>query len=300
MIPGVLVQPTPAELFDTAARRFAAAVGEALSARGTAHIALSGGSTPAALYERLAMPEQRTRIDWKHVHVWWGDERAVPPDDPASNYRLARDILLRHLDLEPTHVHRMAADPINLEASALRYETELDGRLPPGDPAARFDLVLLGVGEDGHTASLFPTSPALRIHDRRVAAVTEAPNWPRLTLTLPVLNAARQIHVLATGIAKARAVSRALIGEPGPDCPVSLVRPTDGQLLWMIDSEADRLRSTGGSGGPGEGGAYRGSAGPAASRDARGTEPTPGPGNTAEPFDDGGPYINLPGEVELE
>ena len=126
MIPGVLVLPTPAELFDTAARRFTAAVGEALTARGVAHVVLAGGTTPVGLYERLATSEHRARLDWRKIHVWWGDERAVPPDDPASNYRLARDTLLRHLDLEPSQVHRMAPDAAALEASALRYEADLD------------------------------------------------------------------------------------------------------------------------------------------------------------------------------
>jgi len=304
MIPGVLVLPTPAELFDSAARRFTAAVGEALTARGVAHIVLAGGSTPAGLYQRLATPEHRARLDWKKIHVWWGDERAVPPDDPASNYRMARDTMLRHLDLEPSQVHRMAPDAAALEASALRYEAELDAALPPADPASRFDLVLLGIGEDGHTASLFPGVRALSVRDHRVAAVPTAPDWPRLTLTLPALNSARHVHVLATGLAKARTVSRALIGAPGTDCPVSLVRPTDGQLLWLIDAEADRLRSMGGKGGAREsgatggigdpdsrGGAAPGGSGPAVRAPGRSSD-TPGP--------DDGPWIDLPGEIDLD
>jgi 6-phosphogluconolactonase len=284
MIPGVLVLPTPAEVFDAAARRFVAAVGEALTARGVAHVALAGGSTPAGLYERLATPEHAARVDWRKVHVWWGDERAVPPDDPASNYRMARDILLSRVPVEPAQVHRMAADPNALDASALRYEKELDVALAAG-PAGRLDLVLLGVGEDGHTASLFPNAPALAVRDRRVVAVTGAPNWPRLTLTLPVLNGARHVHVLATGAAKARAVSRALVDAPGNDCPAGLVRPDDGQLLWLIDAEADQLRSVGGKGGP---------------RDARIDTPG-GPRRRSGPAaDDHDGPLGLPGEIELE
>ena len=238
----VLVLPTPDELFDTAARRFTAAVGEAIASRGAAHIVLAGGSTPGGLYARLALPDTRARINWKAVHFWWGDERAVPIEDPASNYRMARDTLLCHLDLEPSQVHRMAVNAAALESSARLYDEQIGSLAPSEDNATRFDLVLLGIGEDGHTASLFPLTLTLAMTDRRVAAVTGTRDWPRLTLTLPVINAARTILFMATGSAKARAVARALTGEPGPDSPASLVRPGTGQLYWLIDDEANQLR----------------------------------------------------------
>lgn len=242
MIPTVLVLPTPSDLFDTAARRVLAALGEAVNARGQAHLVLAGGSTPAGLYARLAAPEMRHRIDWRKVHFWWGDERAVPVEDPASNYRMARDTLLSHLDLDPGQVHRMVADPAGLAASAHRYQNQIQAQVPEEEGATRFDLVLLGLGADGHTASLFPKMPTLTLVDQRVAAVPAIAGWPRLTLTLPAINAARNVHVLATGVGKARAVARALTGDPGPDSPASLVRPGKGQLIWMIDEEANRLR----------------------------------------------------------
>jgi len=238
----VLVLPTKDELFDTAARRFTAAVGEAIASRGAAHVVLAGGSTPAGLYAKLALPDVRARINWKAVHFWWGDERAVPIEDPASNYRMARDTLLCHLDLEPSQVHRMVVDANALEAAARTYDEQIASIAPSEDNATRFDLVLLGIGEDGHTASLFPQMSTLGIMDRRVAAVTGTRDWPRLTLTLPVINAARTILFMATGSAKARAVARALTGEPGPDSPASLVRPDTGQLYWLIDDEANQLR----------------------------------------------------------
>lgn len=238
----VLVLPTKDELFDTAARRFTAAVGEAIASRGAAHIVLAGGSTPDGLYARLAQPDARARINWKAVHFWWGDERAVPIEDPASNYRMARDTLLCHLDLEPSQVHRMVIDAAALEAAAHRYDEQIERQAPRDGSRLRFDLVLLGVGEDGHTASLFPLTPTLAMTDRLVAAVTGTRDWPRLTLTLPALNAARTILFMATGSAKARAAARALTGEPGPDSPASLVRPDTGQLYWLIDDEANQLR----------------------------------------------------------
>lgn len=242
MTPTVLVLSTSAQLFETSARRFTAAVGEAIEARGTAHVALAGGSTPAGLYERLSQPESRARFDWKRIHIWWSDERAVPPDDAASNYGMARDSLLRHLDLQPGQVHRMVASPASLEASARRHEEEVRGAVPMEGEWPRYDLVMLGIGADGHTASLFPHHPELAVVDRLVAPVMNAPQWPRLTLTLPVINAARNVIVLGAGITKARAVARALTGEPGPDCPASLVRPDPGHLLWIIDEEANRIR----------------------------------------------------------
>ncbi len=238
----VLVLPTRDELFDTAVRRFTAALGEAINARGVAHVVLAGGSTPNGLYAKLAMPEARSRINWEAVHFWWGDERAVPVEDAASNYRMARDTLLCHLDLDPSRVHRMVSDVASLEAAARRHDEQIGSLAPQDGTRTRFDLILLGVGEDGHTASLFPHTPTLALVDRRVAAVTGRPDWPRLTLTLPVINAARHVLVLATGSSKARAVARALIGEPGSDSPASLVRPDQGQVIWLIDEEANQLR----------------------------------------------------------
>ena len=230
----------PPELFDLAARRFAAAVGEAVEARGVARVALAGGSTPAGLYRILAGADFRSRVAWDRVHFYWGDERCVPPENPASNYGMARNLLLSHLPILPASVHRMPGE-IDPTDGAARYHATLvsdfgqESEAPPV-----FDWILLGLGVDGHTASLFPLSPSLSIRDRWTAAVKPPGGLARLTLTLPVLNAARQVHFLATGEEKARMFLRASGqgGEPGPDCPASLVRPENGRLVWMVDPAA--------------------------------------------------------------
>lgn len=230
----------PPELFDLAARRFAAAVGEAIEARGVARVALAGGSTPTSLYAVLAGQDFRARVAWDRVHFYWGDERCVPPEHPSSNYGMARDRLLSHLPILPANVHRMPGE-LEPTAGAARYQAELEAGFDvgPGEWPV-FDWILLGLGADGHTASLFPRSPALAVADRWVAAVQPPGALARLTLTLPVLNAARQVHFLATGEEKARMFLRASGqgGEPGPDCPASLVRPTAGRLVWMVDPAA--------------------------------------------------------------
>jgi 6-phosphogluconolactonase len=230
----------PPELFDLAARRFAAAVGEAVEARGTARVALSGGSTPSGLYGILAGADFRARVAWDRIHFYWGDERCVPPDHASSNYGMARNLLLAHLPILPANVHRMPGE-MEPAAGAARYQAELEADFAPapGEPPI-FDWILLGLGADGHTASLFPQSPVLQVVDRWVAAVRPPGGLSRLTLTLPVLNAARQVHFLATGEEKARMFLRASgqSGEPGPDCPASLVRPKAGRLVWMVDPGA--------------------------------------------------------------
>jgi 6-phosphogluconolactonase len=223
---------------DTRALAAAAAshIAEVLAAgveeHGAASIALSGGRTPEELYRRLAL---RDEVPWDRVDVYWGDERGVPHDDPRSNYRMARECLLDHVPVRRERVHAMPTHLPSLERGASEYERLLRERFAGEWP--RFDLVLLGIGEDGHTASLFPHAPALE-EARRWVVAASAPVEPRgrLTLTLPALTHARTISVLAAGPSKADALRRALEGPPDPDCPASLIRASRAPIVWWADS----------------------------------------------------------------
>ena len=212
-------------------------VAVAVRRRGRCSVALSGGSTPRALYRVLAT-EFQTAIPWAHVHLFWGDERFVSHTDRDSNYGMARTELLNHVPCPADHVHPIPTHLPAPSAAADAYEATLRGYFASGVP--RFDLILLGIGADGHTASLFPQSPALAIEDRSVAA-TVAPDrsGSRITLTLPVLLAADTAFVLATGAPKAAAVARALApGTVVADCPAAALRGARGAVLWWIDRAA--------------------------------------------------------------
>jgi 6-phosphogluconolactonase len=210
---------------------------------GTASVALAGGGTPAALYRRLTETPYRDRVDWKAVDWFWGDERAVPPDHEDSNYRMACDTLLRPLEISPDRIHRMPADEENLCAAAERYETivrERVGRVESGVPA--IDLVLLGVGGDGHTASLFPGSTALN-ETRRLIAETRVPSldvW-RMTMTYPLLRAARQILFLVTGSGKAEVMAKLLSAGNDSEFPSAALRDGSTPIMWILDADAARL-----------------------------------------------------------
>lgn len=190
------------------------------------HVALSGGSTPRPAYEAAA----RLAPDWSRVGVWWADERCVPPDDPQSNYRLVRQSLLDRLTTGAAAVHRVRGE-LPPEEAADGYEAELDDVV--------FDLVLLGIGADGHTASLFPNDPAVDELRRRAVAVPRA-DVDRVTLTIPVLNAAETVVFLVSGDEKAPAAARAFAGEPDPATPASLVRSASGTTVALLDRAAAR------------------------------------------------------------
>lgn len=197
-------------------------------------LALSGGSTPRKMHEMLARKE---RINWSNVHVFWGDERTVPPDDAESNYRMARETLLDSVGLPDENIHRLKGELDPVEA-ATEYEDKLRSvfRLLPGD-VPRFDVIVLGMGADGHTASLFPGTDALSETDRLVVA-NHVPQLDtvRLTFTFPVLNAARLVLFLVAGEDKADAAQQCMLGESAP--PAGRVRPTDGDLHWLLDAKA--------------------------------------------------------------
>ena len=200
-------------------------------------LALAGGNTPRALY-RLLATEYRDAIRWDQVHLFWGDERCVPWDDPKSNYRMVRGSLLDHVPISETNVHPMPTDFPEPEDAARAYERTLQNYFSP--PWPRFTLVLLGLGPDGHTASLFPGSPVLEEEKRWVVAA-KAPAEPRrrLTLTLPVLTHSAAIYFLVAGADKATALHRALAETPDPkNCPAAGVRLGHASVTWWTDSAA--------------------------------------------------------------
>jgi len=223
-------------LATAAARDVAQVLVTAARERGSASIALAGGRTPRGLYRCLAL-DHRDDTPWDRVHVYWSDERDVPHDDDRSNYRMARESLLDHVAVRPERVHPMPTVLGEPGQTAAEYERTLRSRFDAEWP--RFDLVLLGIGDDGHTASLFPRSPALDEASRWVVATT-APVEPRgrLTLTLPALTHARAIFVVVAGSSKADALRCALGDRLDPDCPASLIRTGCAPVVWWADAQA--------------------------------------------------------------
>lgn len=238
----VRVLPDSVALSRAAADEFLRAARAAIESRGRFTVALSGGSTPKAIFRLLAAHEAAggNKLPWNKVHVFFGDERHVPPDHPDSNYRMASEALLSKVPIPPANVHRIRAE-LDAARAAAEYENELrsafgsrTGEVP------RFDLIMLGMGPDGHTASLFPGSAALQ---ERTALVTanrvEKFNNHRLTFTYPLLNAAAEIMFVAGGADKADMLGNVLRGDPsGRTYPAQEVRPTSGQLLWLVDEAA--------------------------------------------------------------
>ncbi|MGC8826840.1 MAG: 6-phosphogluconolactonase [Anaerolineae bacterium] len=236
----VRVLPTEQDVAREAAERFVNAGREAVAERGRYAVALAGGNTPAPLYRLLGGPARRDALPWEQVHFFWGDDRCVPSDHPDSNYGLAWREWLSHLDIPPANIHRphCEEDP---EDAAAAYEEEL--RAFFGEEPA-FDLIFLGVGEDGHTASIFPSTPAV-MESRRWVMVNHrlGDPMPRVTLTLPVLNAARRVVFLVTGAKKAVVVCRILLDPTlhRSALPAARVRPWAGSVTWLLDEPAAAL-----------------------------------------------------------
>jgi 6-phosphogluconolactonase len=235
------------EIFDdltvlvaAAASQFASVCEEAVAVRGSFRVALSGGSTPIKLHQMLAAEPYRSRLPWKDVEFFWGDERAVPPDDPQSNFGMARETLLEPLGINEAQIHRMRGE-LPPQAAALLCEQEMrslfgtaEGEFPT------FDLILLGMGPDGHTASLFPGTSALRETQRLVVA-NDVPqlNTTRITMTAPLINAARAVYFLVAGADKADALAEVLEGMPSVETyPSQLIAPSHGELRWLVDRAA--------------------------------------------------------------
>ncbi|TMB90124.1 MAG: 6-phosphogluconolactonase [Chloroflexi bacterium] len=236
-LPGeVRIAPDSAAVAGAAAAWLEQLSRAAVARQGTFSIALAGGSTPRALYVLLAGDAWRHRFEWSAWRMYFGDERACPPDDLASNYRSARETLLDHVPIARGNVHRMEAERADLDAAAAEYSALLASSLPAGAGGApRLDCVLLGLGENGHTASLFPGTKALEVRDAwATRGLADYAPYDRMTLTFPTLNAAAGILFMATGENKREALRATAHG----DVPASRVQPIDGSLLWLLDSAA--------------------------------------------------------------
>ena len=231
-------------LQETAADVFTAAAADAVTRRGRFMVALAGGKTPEGTYELLGSDPRRSAIQWSRVHCFFGDERHVPPDHADSNFGMARRALLDRVPIDPHHVWRMKTEDPDARRAAAAYEADLRTGFAIGDDdVPRFDLILLGLGADGHTASLFPHTGALRERERLVVANrVEALATERITLTLPVLNNAIDTVFLVHGGDKAPALRAVLEGPPDPETyPAQLIRPSDGRLRWLVTPDAVRL-----------------------------------------------------------
>jgi 6-phosphogluconolactonase len=238
----VILDDAPA-LYAHAAEEIAYFAGEAVCTHGEFALCLAGGSTPAATYEMLGS-KFHFSIDWKEVQFFWGDERCVPPDDPASNYAMTQRTLLSKLALKPAQVHRMRGEQAP-EQAARGYEDELRSHFGLTDGAfPRFDVILLGLGENSHTASLFPGSAAIHERERLALAVEvdDPTQRHRVTLTPPVINSASRVIFLVAGEAKAQAVWNILKGPRAIDeFPAQVVAPEHGEVVWLLDKAAARM-----------------------------------------------------------
>lgn len=234
----VEVLATPADLFHAAADEFVRAGRNAIGAQGRFTVALSGGSTPKSLYSLLA--EQHRDFAWNRTFLFFGDERHVPPDHPDSNYRMVNESLLTKIQIPSENVFRVRVENPDANAAALEYEHQMRGFFSHEEASfPRFDLILLGMGSDGHTASLFPGSDGLKEQSRWVIANwIEKFNTHRITLTFPVLNGAAEAIFIASGSDKADMVQQVLEGKKVPPYPSQQVLPKDGKLLWMLDEAA--------------------------------------------------------------
>jgi len=233
-----------AAIYAAGATVFAEAAADAVRRSASFRVALSGGTTPKGMYSLLAADDRlRSSIPWGNIDFFWSDERDVPANHPDSNYGMALNALLSKVDISSSRVHRVRTENREADAVADSYASEIRLAFDVPDGIPRFDLILLGIGADGHTASLFPGTAALHEQTRLVAA-----NWVdklgahRITMTFPLLNAARSVMFMATGEDKATAVRSAVEPVDGtPPVPAHAVQPRDGQLLWLLDSAAASL-----------------------------------------------------------
>ncbi len=241
--PGVLVCPDASGVARAAARQFVEWAWQFIARKGEFDVALAGGNTPRTLYRTLASSEFRTQVDWARVHIFWGDERAVPPDHPDSNYGMARGELLVRVPIPPANVHRMEADRPDLGRAAQDYEDVLRQHLERDSRGfPRFHLILLGMGADGHTASLFPGPRRLQDTSRWVSTpIVPKLNSRRMTLTLPVLNSAYEVLFLVVGADKAAALRRVVEATSDPPLPAQLVTVPDGRRTFLVDEAAASL-----------------------------------------------------------
>jgi 6-phosphogluconolactonase len=229
-----------ASLSNAAAGIFVQQARQAAQSKGWFSVALAGGHTPQRTYQLLAQPPYSDRTPWRQIHIFWGDERCVPPDDPRSNARMAHQALLDQVPIPPSQIHPI---PCTLppQVAAERYEGILQAFF--GDQPPRFDLIFLGLGENGHTASLFPGTPMLEEQERWVAAVHIArQSMHRVTLTAPLINQAVMVAFLVSGVSKAAVLREVLEGPTDPHrLPAQLIQVANGELHWLVDREAASL-----------------------------------------------------------
>jgi 6-phosphogluconolactonase len=239
--PKVLVFESPEELASAAAERFVECANESHSRHDKFCVALAGGNTPRQVYELLATEPFKNRLDWSKVHLFFGDERAVPPDHPDSNYAMVNDTLISRVSIPASNAHRIPGEG-DANENAIQYQDHLKSFFA-GQSWPRFDLVLLGMGEDGHTASLFPNSEALNEKSRWVVATrNEQLGQDRITLTIPVFNHAKRVIFLVVGKKKAQRLQEVLHLQSGSEqLPAQAIRPTNGTLEWLVDAEAAAL-----------------------------------------------------------
>ena len=227
---------TPEALAERGAELFAEAAAGAVESRGRFRVALAGGRTPTLLHQLLSAPPWVDLVPWRATHVFFGDERCVHECSPERNDLVAREALFSVVDLPPENVHRI--ETVRPDAAEAYERTVRESFGPPESGTPVFDLVFLGIGSDGHTASLFPGRPELDEAERLVVKVVGAPQPPpnRITMTLPLLNRARLVVLLATGRKKAEIVARAVAGDPA--VPAARVAPVKGRRVWLVDEEA--------------------------------------------------------------
>jgi 6-phosphogluconolactonase len=238
----LVILPDPAALAEEAARRFVALAQAAIADHGRFTVALSGGSTPRAMYERLGQSPLSESVSWANVHIFWGDERMVPPDDVESSYRMARETLLAHVPIPAANIYPVPTVGGTPEAAASAYEETLVAVF--GADLPRFDLILLGIGPDGHTASLFPGQPEpVRPSAALVVAVHNAPKPPptRVSFTYRLINAAANVLFVISGADKATALREVLRGPIDvARLPAQGVRLKQGTIVWLVDAEVAR------------------------------------------------------------
>jgi 6-phosphogluconolactonase len=232
----VSVHPDPDAVAGAAAARIAELSRRSVHDHGSFDIALAGGDTPRLLYERLAGEPFHAEVDWGSWRVYFSDERAVPPDHPQSNFHMADEALLERVPINKRHVYRMPAERPDLDAASDDYSRLLAASVRPANNGApRCDCLLLGLGENGHTASLFPGTPALEVTDRwATRGRADYEPFDRMTFTFPTINAAAYVVFLVTGAPKAAALRKVAAGT----VPASRVRPVEGSLLWFVDRDA--------------------------------------------------------------
>ena len=235
----VIIYPDADMLSHEAAQYIVRLAQESIVSHGRFTCALSGGSTPRKLYGLLGSEPYRSQIDWALVELFWSDERCVPPDDAESNYHMAQQVLISKIPIPADQVHRMPADQPDGNVASLAYTRDMQSTFGT-DGVPSFDLIQLGMGPEGHTASLFPHQPSLHEQQRLVMpVVVPKPPPPRLTFTPRILNAAKQVLFLVTGAEKADAVHAVLEGGYQPDeYPAQIVQPVKGEVTWMLDKEA--------------------------------------------------------------